>query len=63
MSLLSAGPPLAPRMMRMSLRSFSSQEKVAEVKTVMNKARKIVRRSKEGEWESVIGLEVHAQVC
>ena len=32
------------------------------IKTVVDERNKITRRTERGEWESVIGLEVHAQV-
>ena len=32
------------------------------IKTVMDKSNRITRRTEKGEWESVIGLEVHAQI-
>ena len=32
------------------------------IKTVVDKRNKITRRTERGEWESVIGLEVHAQI-
>ena len=32
------------------------------IKTVVDKRNRITRKTERGEWESVIGLEVHAQI-
>ena len=59
------------KVFRVDKRLFSSQisskvsqniEETAELKTLLDKKRNILRRSKTGLWESVIGLEVHAQI-
>ena len=49
---------------RVSRRNLSSQrEALADIKTEVDKNQNVTRRSKQsGIWESVIGLEVHAQV-
>ena len=49
---------------RVARRCFSSQrEALADIKTEVDKNHNVTRRSKRsGIWESVIGLEVHAQV-
>ena len=49
---------------RVARRNLSSQrEALADIKTEVDKNQNVTRRSKHsGIWESVIGLEVHAQV-
>ena len=49
---------------RIARRNLSSQrEALADIKTEVDKNQNVTRRSKQsGIWESVIGLEVHAQV-
>jgi len=37
-------------------------EKIAEIKTFIDKNQNILRRTSNSVWESVIGLEVHAQI-
>ena len=59
-SLISVGDPVS----RVARRNLSSQrEALADIKTEVDKNQNVTRRSKHsGAWESVIGLEVHAQV-
>ena len=58
--LLSVADPVC----RVARRHLSSKrEALADIKTEVDKNRNVTRRSKQsGIWESVIGLEVHAQV-
>jgi len=59
-----------PKLCRLDIRLFSSQirkvteqfEEVAQLKTIIDKNKNILRKSGTGLWESVIGLEVHAQI-
>jgi hypothetical protein len=39
-----------------------NDEEIAVIKTVLDKKGNILRKSSSGLWESVIGLEVHAQI-
>ena len=59
------------KVFRLDQRLFSSQivskvgqnvDEVAEIKTLVDKNKKILRQTSTGLWESVIGLEVHAQI-
>ena len=58
--LLSVADPVC----RVARRHLSSKrEALADIKTEVDKNRNVTRRSKQsGIWESVIGIEVHAQV-
>ena len=44
------------------VQSGGGGEGEGRIKTVIDQGNKITRRTKTGEWESVIGLEVHAQI-
>lgn len=65
-----ASPVLRHSILRLPIRFLSSlnpervetEEQVAKVVSKRNKSGTILRISQKGEWESVIGLEVHAQV-
>jgi len=59
------------KVLRLDKRLFCTQissklshtdEEIADIKTVVDKKGKILRKSSSGVWESVIGLEVHAQI-
>eukprot|EP00092_Neocalanus_flemingeri_P027571 GFUD01029912.1.p1 GENE.GFUD01029912.1~~GFUD01029912.1.p1 ORF type:complete len:553 (+),score=205.74 GFUD01029912.1:39-1697(+) len=59
------------KLFRLDQRLFSSQiasklaqnvEEVAQLKTLVDKNKQILRQTSTGLWESVIGLEVHAQI-
>jgi hypothetical protein len=39
-----------------------NEQEIADIKTVWDKKGNILRKSSSGLWESVIGLEVHAQI-
>jgi len=41
---------------------FQNTEVIADIKTLVDEKKNILRKSSSGIWESVIGLEVHAQI-
>ena len=55
---------------RFDKKLFSSQvaehrgkkEEIADIKTFVDKKQNILRRTSDSVWESIIGLEVHAQI-